>query len=148
MPTHSTAYLLVVAVPQGQNAIAGFVTGVPPGVGQVFTLAPARNVVGRLVAPDIAIVLPWLVVSRKHSQLDFDGQSTWEIQDLMSRNGTFVNGQQVAPHTPWPICDGDHIHIAGLFGVELLFTFNPAAKLPDPPQSPTYEELLADDEFR
>lgn len=47
-------------------------------------------------------------VSRRHSQLEITPEGTVQIVDLESRNGTFVNGEQVSRRT---LSDGDKIQI-------------------------------------
>ena len=145
MPIITPAYLVVIAVP-GANP-PGFppLIGVPPAVGHAYPLLPAGNVISREPTPGATIVLPWWNVSRRQTQIDFDGQSTWDIQDLSSRNGTCVNGQQLQPYAPWPLCDGDRIQVAGIAGVELRFTFHPV-KVARRPQA--LEAFLQQDEFR
>jgi ABC transport system ATP-binding/permease protein len=46
-------------------------------------------------APDNDVVLPDLLVSRHHAELQRQGQS-WQLVDPGSPNGTFVNGQRIA----------------------------------------------------
>jgi len=94
-------------------------------MGQVFTLLPARNVLGRGADPDITIVLPWTHVSRRQALIEFFSPGTWEIEDLTSRNGTYVNGQKLQPRTLVPLNEGDRINVTtpGAGTVEFLFTF-------------------------
>ena len=64
--------------------------GLPPG--QVFTLDKKLAILGR--HPDCDIVLDSGAVSRQHARiLEIDGK--FHIEDLHSRNGTYVNGQPV-----------------------------------------------------
>jgi pSer/pThr/pTyr-binding forkhead associated (FHA) protein len=64
----------------------------------------------------------------------------WQIRDLHSRNGTFLNGQKLAPDTPTPLVDGDRIRPAG--SVEFLFTIELQTR------EEAYEAFLEMDEFR
>jgi hypothetical protein len=148
MPSSPTAYLVVMAVPGANPPNMLPLVGTPPILGQSFQMLPVGNIMGRLPAPDITIVLPWHQISRRQTQIDSDGQGVWDIQDLTSRNGTFVNGQKLQPHAPWQLTEGDRIHLGqpGPPGtLEFLFTFTPQPPSPRPPQ--TYEEFLAEDEF-
>ena len=47
-------------------------------------------------------------VSRRHALLLYEGDA-WLVMDLDSTNGTFVNGQELAPKTRTPLNDGDKI---------------------------------------
>lgn len=68
---------------------------------------PARVVtIGR--AADNDVVLDDLVVSRRHAELRALPDGTWEIADLGSHNGTFLNG---APVTRAPLGPGDVLGI-------------------------------------
>lgn len=52
-----------------------------------------------------------LVVSQRHAKLTFHG-GAWRLADLASRNGTFVNGNQVQPGEDRLLHDGDVISLA------------------------------------
>jgi predicted component of type VI protein secretion system len=82
--------------------------------GQRWTLANDEMLIGR--GNDADIVLPERQVSRYHLKiLHRDGR--YLLEDLGSKNGTFLNGQQVQGTAP--IQDGDEIQIA--LRVRLLF---------------------------
>jgi ABC-type multidrug transport system ATPase subunit/pSer/pThr/pTyr-binding forkhead associated (FHA) protein len=62
---------------------------------------PARTVrIGR--GADNDLVVDDLVVSRRHAELRAESDGTYEIVDLGSHNGTFLNGQPVARATVTP----------------------------------------------
>ena len=83
-------------------------------IGQRWTLANAETLIGR--GTDADIVLPERQVSRYHLKIHFrDGR--YVLEDLDSKNGTFLNGQQVKGSVP--LQDGDEIQIA--LCVRLLF---------------------------
>ncbi len=63
-----------------------------PGLGQQFRLAPGEAVIGRL--PECDVVLDSRAVSRRHARIFFD-RGQFYLEDLQSRNGTFLNGQRV-----------------------------------------------------
>jgi hypothetical protein len=72
------------------------------GTGDPLPL-PARIVVGR--APTAALRLDDKRVSGEHSSLSWNG-ARWEIRDLGSRNGTFVDGARLLPGEPWELAKG------------------------------------------
>ena len=78
---------------------------------QDLPLAEGVNVVGRGREADVRVGVP--EVSRRHARIEVDGARV-VVEDLHSRNGTFVRGQRV--HRPTPLADGDEV----AFGLELL----------------------------
>jgi len=56
------------------------------------------------------IVIPHHAVSRKHAQIVRNGNQYF-IEDLKSRNKTFVNGKEIAPPTKQPLKPDDRIKI-------------------------------------
>lgn len=82
--------------------------------GQRWTLASDEMLIGR--GNDADIVLPERQVSRYHSKILYrDGR--YYLEDLDSKNGTFLNGQQVKGTAA--LQDGDEIQIA--LCVRMLF---------------------------
>ncbi len=77
--------------------------------GQEITLEPPRCVLGR--HPNCDIKLEDGSVSREHAQLTMVG-GRWHVEDLSSRNGTFLNGRIVDRRQP--LADGDEIRICDL----------------------------------
>jgi FHA domain-containing protein len=68
-------------------------------------------VIGRDSGCDVC--LPPMFVSGHHARLEFsDGR--WWIQDLGSRNKTYLNGQQVPVREAIPASPGDEIVVAGI----------------------------------
>lgn len=57
------------------------------------------------------IHLPDRQVSRRHARI-FWGGDQYLVEDLGSKNGTHVNGQEVRPNTPCALQDGDELQIA------------------------------------
>lgn len=83
-------------------------------IGQRWTLDNDEMLIGR--GSDADIVLPERQVSRYHSKIFYrDGR--YFLEDLDSKNGTFLNGQQVKGTAP--LQDGDEIQIA--LCVRMLF---------------------------
>ena len=60
-----------------------------------------------------------LGLSRKHARIRRNGLQL-ELEDADSRNGTFVNEQQIDPHVPYVIRNGDFIRF-GNMKVQLRF---------------------------
>jgi pSer/pThr/pTyr-binding forkhead associated (FHA) protein len=54
-------------------------------------------VIGR--ESDCHLAIPSWKVSKRHAQLRLQDRQ-WSIEDLRSRNGTWVNGQQIRSRTP------------------------------------------------
>ena len=135
--------------------------------GRRWPLRRGRTVVGRDI--DCDIVLPDRLVSRHHAHVVWDtvdGREGYVVEDLRSKNGTFVNGQELAgPHL---LEDGDEVQIALRFKLAfvdagetapLLFDLPDAAdrlrleeetrqvfvkdQVIDPPLSPAQFRLLA-----
>jgi phosphoserine phosphatase RsbU/P len=67
-----------------------------PIAGRRYKLADGEYVIGR--RSDCQIFVPDMRVSRQHARLWKTGES-WEIEDLGSNNGTFVNGIKVQAAT-------------------------------------------------
>lgn len=60
-----------------------------------------------------------LGLSRKHARIRRNGTQL-ELEDTGSRNGTFVNEQQLDPHVPYVVRDGDVVRF-GNMKVQLRF---------------------------
>ncbi len=86
------------------------IDGVP---GEQITIPVDRAVMGR--HPECDIVLDAAAVSRQHAQILTEGENYF-VEDLHSRNGTFVNGKLVQGKRL--LADGDRLKIC-----DLLFTF-------------------------
>ncbi|RPI23720.1 MAG: FHA domain-containing protein [Chloroflexota bacterium] len=63
--------------------------------------------------PENDVILGDQFISRRHARLRWDG-ITWWIEDLGSRNGTYVNGLQITPGTPKPAPSGARIFIGDM----------------------------------
>ena len=63
---------------------------------------------------DCHLAVPSPSVSRRHAQLRLeDGQ--WSIEDLRTRNGTWVNGYRI--QSPTPLSQNDEIRVPGFVAV-------------------------------
>ena len=60
--------------------------------GESFLLEEGRTLIGR--SPECEVFLDDVTVSRRHSQIDRDGER-FSIEDLGSLNGTFVNRKRI-----------------------------------------------------
>jgi DNA-binding winged helix-turn-helix (wHTH) protein len=76
-------------------------------------LLQGENVLGREGAD--VVVLNSTTVSRRHARLAIEAAGVW-IEDLGSKNGTYVNDQLITCRSP--VEDGDQVRIGSL-----LFTF-------------------------
>jgi MoxR-like ATPase len=88
-------------------------------VGQIYPLRKDIVTLGR--DDKCAVRLDVDGISRNHAQVIREG-SGWLITDLMSTNGTFVNGEKADQRT---LVDGDSI---GIGDVELVFSAERSAK--------------------
>ncbi|OKK17757.1 ABC transporter ATPase [Streptomyces sp. CB00455] len=70
---------------------------------------PARSALGIGRAPENGLVLGDLVVSRRHAELRALADGTYEIADLASHNGTYLNGARI--HGAAPLTEGDIVGI-------------------------------------
>ena len=79
-----------------------------PEVGRKFTLEGSNITVGRQF--DCQVTLTGRQISRQHARIMQD-LAGYTIEDLASSNGTFLNGQRVAPHKPTPFTERDTLQI-------------------------------------
>ena len=97
--------------------------------GERVALDKDTLVLGR--SPDCQVVIPVTSVSRQHARL-VRAQEKWYLEDMQSRNGTFLNNQPVTTRTP--LRHNDRIRIC-----DFVATFHdqpvppPAPIVPGPP---------------
>ena len=84
-----------------------------------FRLGEGVHVIGR--DPAAAVCLDSTVISRRHAQIVI-GAGQARIEDLGSKNGTYVGDVRVA--APLPLRDGDHIRVG-----DFTLTFHEAPTL-------------------
>jgi serine phosphatase RsbU (regulator of sigma subunit) len=77
--------------------MATLVTLKGPNAGQRFPLSGDGSLIGR--QPDAAVYLESLAVSRQHARIDC-AAGDWFVEDLLSSNGTYVNGRRIEARTP------------------------------------------------
>ena len=91
------------------GALAKLVIHLPGQAAKEVTLAKPLISLGR--DPENLIQLDSAVVSRRHAQLEFTPEGH-TLTDLASTNGTRVNGQRLAPHTPHRLNHNDIIRFS------------------------------------
>ncbi len=79
---------------------------VGPNLGMLVPLEASEIVLGR--EPGCGMVLEDDGVSRRHARITADGPDRWVVEDLGSRNGTWVNGARVDKR---PLADGDRLEL-------------------------------------
>src|SRR4051794_33014025 len=106
--------------------MAGVMLEYPDGAGATHVFEPggSQATVGRETSSDL--VIDWdSQVSRQHARLEL-GAGGWEVVDDGSRNGTFVNGEQVRGRRA--LADGDAVR----FGSTTMEFRAPAPAEPSP----------------
>src|SRR5579885_1752676 len=106
--------------------MATLVTLQGPGAGRQYRLGDDPLVIGR--DPGAAIHLDSGGVARQHARVIRVGDAYF-IEDLGSRNGTFVNGRRVEGRAP--LADGDRVQIADF---AITFRLEPDERRPRPGQ--------------
>jgi sigma-B regulation protein RsbU (phosphoserine phosphatase) len=87
-----------------------------PNRGQRFELRERESLLGR--HPDCHVVIDVSQISRHHALIKFDGKDYF-VEDLGSRNFTYLNGKKLEPKDgPQRISDGDRLTIC-----DRIFTF-------------------------
>ncbi|SFH81019.1 SpoIIE family protein phosphatase [Planctomicrobium piriforme] len=90
--------------------------------GTQFPLMADRTILGR--HPNCQVVLQSGVVSRHHAQV-LESHGTFYIEDLRSRNGTFVNDRKIEGRTE--LQDGDELRLCDIL---LQFVLYPSTSYP------------------
>ncbi len=121
-------------------AVLRALEGLNPG--QLFPLEGASVVLGRHPACDI--VLESVSVSRQHARI-LNAEGKYYLEDLHSRNGTFLNGRQVSQRQL--LSDNDEV---GICDLSFVFHLGPPELniTPPPPRrsDTSAEDLIVDDE--
>ena len=87
----------------------------PPEAHWEYPLRERDVLVGRpggaeTVDLDLAFYDPQGYISRNHARLVAGGRR-YQLIDLGSANGTYVNGEQLAPHVPRLLRQGDRVRM-------------------------------------
>ncbi len=120
--THDRAYLIVLA---GAT------------VGEMFKLPAGRATIGRGKSSEVALFDEG--VSRAHARILSEGDEVW-VEDLGSRNGTFVNGERLTSNAKVQLADGDKIQV----GRTTILKFTYHDSLEESFQQQMYESALRD----
>ncbi|MDW8327254.1 MAG: FHA domain-containing protein [Anaerolineales bacterium] len=94
-----------------------------PLPGKVYDLAKSVLIIGREVKNDI--VINDSEISRQHARLTEQADGGWQVEDLASTNGTFVNGERVTG--PRPLKPGDVLGLGET--VQMEYTVAPEAEV-------------------
>jgi hypothetical protein len=132
------------------GAQAGVVEGVAPGgvphpTGHVTLEVTAGNAVGTVIEVDDELLIGRLAagvgrladdleISRRHARIYRTEGGRYAVEDLVSTNGTFVNGRRIADVTPLEV--GDWLDIGTTTLVVRVCIPGPASPLPEEPPAP------------
>ena len=94
----------------------------------------ATYTLGRVANTDITLPYSW--VSRKHAMIQREENGRFNLIDLGSSNGTFLNGRRI--HTPVTLQNGDCI---GIGSTRLLFHQNTTPARPSTTPGPDLDEM-------
>jgi serine/threonine protein kinase len=86
------------------QTLAGEELDLTDATGQAFRLHRGITRVGR--DPDNDLVANFAQISRHHAEIRFDG-AAWNVVDMNSTNGTFVNDERIWPGQPRRLQPGD-----------------------------------------
>lgn len=100
-----------------------------PQQGQQWEVNKSHLIIGRESSTDIA--LQDERASRRHTELQWDGYN-WTVHDLNSKNGTWVNRQQI--YSPYVLQPGDQLGIG-----QTIITFDDLNTGPENAAAPVYE---------
>jgi len=121
--------------PTGDGERAYLIVLAGQAVGEMYKLPAGPAVIGRGRSSDVALHDEG--VSRAHARIVVHGDEIF-IEDLDSRNGTFVNGERVRGRAP--LADGDKIQV----GRTTILKFTYHDSLEESFQKQMYESALRD----
>ena len=118
--------------PDSKTLIENLANRIPAGLecalldqDSVYPLKVGLNTIGRL--PDNDVVLDDPYVSRRHCAILVHSGSGFELHDVASKNGTFLNGSKLTG--PTSLSSGDEIRMCDR---QLVFVIKNAPKQPAP----------------
>lgn len=76
----------------GNTSIILMLKSISTPTSQIIKLKPGEYIIGRDPSCDIVVVDPY--VSRAHAKI-FYREGKWYLEDLGSKNGTYINGEDV-----------------------------------------------------
>ena len=133
---HSISDLLGTAAPQQQSAYLIVISAKSAaGIGRMFKLDKSETVLGRSVEAQFQVEDDG--ISRKHAKVVSLGDGRFQLVDLGSTNGTFLNGLKVSAA---PLYDGDKIQI----GSNTVLKFSIQDQLEEAYQRSIYESATRD----
>jgi len=104
--------------------------------GEAHAAAPLDHAITIGRAPTCDLCIAHRSVSRLHAKL-YPARGGFSIEDLGSANGTWVQGELVAPGTRAPVTFGDVVEIAGtILTLQEAAVLSPAS-VDTPPATPT-----------
>ncbi|MBL8848646.1 MAG: SpoIIE family protein phosphatase [Planctomycetaceae bacterium] len=104
--------------------------------GAVYELHGERTVMGR--HPNCHVVLDNGAVSRHHAQV-LESHGSYFLEDLRSRNGTFLNGEQLESRTE--LNDGDEIRVCDIVMTFEMHGSSSETAPPVPPRGPNLSQV-------
>jgi two-component system cell cycle response regulator len=102
--TTATEGVETATLPKRRRACLTVLTG--GSTGKIFRIAKGRSLIGRSQHAEVRLLDDG--VSRDHASVRFEGDELW-IDDMESRNGTFVNGARITESTQ--LSEGDKIQV-------------------------------------
>ncbi len=93
-----------------------------PSAGKTYPLEGDEILIGRELNSTLQIDAPG--VSRKHARLTFQNNQ-YQLEDLGSSNGTFVNGERISKS--WPLKNGDLISLGRMIQLEYQVALPPVS---------------------
>lgn len=104
-----------------------------PLANQKFELVKSIITLGRESSSEVEVTIASPTISRQHARITHRG-ADWFVEDLGSRNGTFLNGQPIG-REPRPLKTGDRIRLGG----ETEFVFKSSSSV----EAPSHERPVA-----
>jgi predicted component of type VI protein secretion system len=78
---------------------------------QVLSL-PAQVFLGRDSQSNVTFPMNWSYISKLHCSINFDAPTgTFLLQDLKSKNGTFINGARMKPGSTERVTSGTKVYL-------------------------------------